>query len=80
MCGFAFCNFACEFCNKNKFIKLMKKLFIAIMCVFVVTQLYAETGLESVCNVHFRKVKPNTNVGQSVHHAPLPRCSRHVIM
>lgn len=70
MCGFAFCNFACEFCNKNKFIKLMKKLFIAIMCVFVATQLYAETGDGSVGRVHFRTVKYNTNAGQSVHRAP----------
>lgn len=70
MCGFAFCNFACGFCNKNKFIMLMKKLFIAIMCVFVVTQLYAETGDVSSGRVHFRTVKYNTNAGQSVHRTP----------
>ena len=48
----------------------MKKLFIAIMCVFVATQLYAETGDGSVGRVHFRTVKYNTNAGQSVHRVP----------
>lgn len=48
----------------------MKRLFIAIMCMFVVTQLYAETGQGSAGRVHFRTVKYNINAGQSVHHAP----------
>lgn len=59
-----------DFVTKNKFIKLMKKLFIAIMCVFVVTQLYAKTVDGNVSRVHFRTVKYNTNAGKSIHHAP----------
>ena len=59
-----------DFVTKNKYLMLMKKLFVTIMCMFAITHLHAETGLDNVGNVHFREVKHNLNMGQSIHRAP----------